>query len=80
MAISLFWGVSPHLACQKSSLMPVDADASGAPPPTAGAGSSADTTRLRMLALGDSYTIGQSVSEMDRYPEQLVKKLCTNEH
>ncbi len=39
-----------------------------------------DTTGLRMLALGDSYTIGQSVSEADRYPVQLVKKLCTNEH
>jgi lysophospholipase L1-like esterase len=85
MAISLFWGVSPHLACQKSSLMP---DASGspvlsgspAPDSTARAGSSADTTRLRMLALGDSYTIGQSVSEKDRYPQQLVQKLCTNEH
>ena len=33
-----------------------------------------------MLALGDSYTIGQSVSEADRYPELVVKKLCTNEH
>jgi len=40
----------------------------------------ADTTHLHMLALGDSYTIGQSVSEKDRYPQQLVKKLCTNEH
>lgn len=82
MAISLFWGVSPHLACQKSSLMPVDAATSGSPVPdsTARPGSSADTTRLRMLALGDSYTIGQSVAETDRYPQQLVQKLCTNEH
>jgi lysophospholipase L1-like esterase len=87
MAISLVWGVSPHLACQKSSLMAVDADVSGssvpagspAPDSTARAGSSADTTRLRMLSLGDSYTIGQSVSEADRYPQQLVTKLCTND-
>ncbi|HTI94204.1 MAG TPA: GDSL-type esterase/lipase family protein [Puia sp.] len=40
----------------------------------------ADTTRLFMLALGDSYTIGQSVAATDRYPQQLVKKLCSNEH
>jgi len=63
MAISLFWGVSPPVACQKSSLVV-----------------GADTARLRMLALGDSYTIGQSVSEADRYPEQVVQKLCTNNH
>lgn len=85
MAISLFWGVSPPMACQKSSLMALDADPatladSLASDSTARAASSADSTRLRMLALGDSYTIGQSVSETDRYPQQLVKKLCTNEH
>lgn len=62
-AASLFWGLSPNMACQKSSL----------PAP-------ADTTGLRMLALGDSYTIGQAVSEADRYPEQVVKKLCTDDH
>lgn len=82
MAISLFWGVSPHLACQKSSLMPEDAVPFVAPSPdsTARAGAPADSTGLRMLALGDSYTIGQSVSENDRYPEQVVKKLCAGAH
>lgn len=30
---------------------------------------------LRFLALGDSYTIGQSVEEEDRWPNQLAKKL-----
>ena len=30
---------------------------------------------LRFLALGDSYTIGESVSENDRWPNQLAKKL-----
>lgn len=30
------------------------------------------------LALGDSYTIGQSVLESDRFPEQLVNELAKN--
>jgi len=30
---------------------------------------------LRMLALGDSYTIGESVAVVDRYPVQLVTRL-----
>ena len=85
MAASLFWGVSPHVACQKSSLMAEDAAASGSradtsAPGAAAPGAGSDTARLHMLALGDSYTIGQSVSETERYPQQLVKKLCANEH
>jgi lysophospholipase L1-like esterase len=32
---------------------------------------------LKYLALGDSYTIGEGVDEMDRYPVQLVEKLNT---
>lgn len=31
--------------------------------------------RLRYLALGDSYTIGESVSPLERFPAQLVQKL-----
>lgn len=30
---------------------------------------------IRYLALGDSYTIGESVSEADRWPHQLVQQL-----
>lgn len=67
----LFLGGACPATCQKSSL-PVPAGTTGL--------RMLDTTGLRMLALGDSYTIGQSVSEADRYPVQLVKKLCTNEH
>jgi len=34
-----------------------------------------DSGRYRFLALGDSYTIGESVTEGDRWPEQLVRML-----
>ncbi len=34
--------------------------------------------RLKYLALGDSYTIGESVAEEMRFPVQLVKKLNDN--
>jgi len=34
-----------------------------------------DTTQLTYLALGDSYTIGQSVAESDRFPAQTVAAL-----
>ncbi len=33
------------------------------------------TTKLRYLALGDSYTIGESVDENERWPVQLAEKL-----
>lgn len=33
------------------------------------------THKLNYLALGDSYTIGESVTEGDRFPVQLVKRL-----
>ncbi|MCU0383268.1 MAG: SGNH/GDSL hydrolase family protein, partial [Cyclobacteriaceae bacterium] len=31
--------------------------------------------RVKMLALGDSYTIGQSVAESERWPVQFIKEL-----
>ncbi len=34
-----------------------------------------DTTTLRILSLGDSYTIGQSVAEAERWPVQLADTL-----
>src|SRR4051812_13065374 len=34
-----------------------------------------DTSVKSYLALGDSYTIGQSVSEADRFPNQVVQLL-----
>jgi len=39
--------------------------------------SSTDTSTKTYLALGDSYTIGQSVPEPDRYPNQTVQILRT---
>ena len=33
------------------------------------------TDRLRYVALGDSYTIGTSVSAAERWPDQLVARL-----
>lgn len=37
----------------------------------------AQTTTLSYLALGDSYTIGESVNESERWPNQLAKSLST---
>lgn len=34
-----------------------------------------DTSTKRLLALGDSYTIGQSVTETDRFPNQTIRLL-----
>jgi hypothetical protein len=36
-----------------------------------------DTSLIRYLALGDSYTIGQSVAEAERFPVQVVDLLST---
>lgn len=46
-------------------------------PPTATIPSVPISNTLNYLALGDSYTIGQSVCETCRYPEQLKKNLKT---
>jgi lysophospholipase L1-like esterase len=46
-----------------------------APPPTPVLGET-DMPVLRHLALGDSYTIGESVAESDRWPNQLARQLA----
>ena len=41
-------------------------------------GQNTETTPVRYLALGDSYTIGASVAPAERWPVQLVAKLRAN--
>ena len=45
------------------------------PTPTGDHGDGANSARPRMLSLGDSYTIGESVSSDDRWPVDLVGML-----
>ena len=45
------------------------------PPPAKPSPDTTGTARLRYVALGDSYTIGTSVLEAERWPNQLVGKL-----
>lgn len=52
--------------CSKESVTPMQSPGSPAPPPAP----EADTT-ISYLALGDSYTIGTSVEEDERWPYQL---------
>jgi lysophospholipase L1-like esterase len=42
----------------------------------AGCGDGGEDSRLRYVALGDSYTIGTSVNEADRWPNQLVGRVA----
>ena len=43
--------------------------------PASGAPGSGGAERIRYVALGDSYTIGTSVAERERWPDQLVARL-----
>jgi lysophospholipase L1-like esterase len=56
------------------SLVPAACSAGAAPSPTASPTPAAPATRY--VALGDSYTIGTSVSETERWPNQLVARLA----
>ncbi|MBS1566695.1 MAG: SGNH/GDSL hydrolase family protein [Bacteroidetes bacterium] len=61
------WGCAKNQAKGATTSLP--ADTVRATPP------STDTGMLRWLALGDSYTIGQSVAVQDRYPVQTAALL-----
>jgi acyl-CoA thioesterase-1 len=45
------------------------------PPSTAAVAPSDEEVRVRFVALGDSYTIGTSVTEAERWPNQLVDRI-----
>jgi lysophospholipase L1-like esterase len=59
-----------NIACSKASNSSYTM-----PPQTTGTDSTAPITSTKFLALGDSYTIGQSVAESDRFPAQTVAAL-----
>jgi lysophospholipase L1-like esterase len=58
-------------ACEKEDIVIADPPFLEASPDT----STTSTTAVRYLALGDSYTIGESVPESQRFPVQLADKL-----
>jgi lysophospholipase L1-like esterase len=63
----VFLAIAVLLSCSKSSSYSAVVPSVVTPPPTAAA--------KTYLALGDSYTIGQSVSESERFPAQTVARL-----
>ena len=67
---AIFFSLFLLLACGKKSEQAMVKNFS-IPAPTAGS----STTGLTYLALGDSYTIGESVQQMDSFPYQLVAQL-----
>jgi acyl-CoA thioesterase-1 len=69
LLVILFSIAQFFLSCTKANKM---SDTITNPPEVNTAG---DTTLQFLLALGDSYTIGQAVPEADRFPVQAVKDL-----
>lgn len=61
-----------HLNCKEEFVKP---STNPTPPVT---NIESDTNSFAYLALGDSYTIGQSVDEKDRFPVQLLDRLFPN--
>jgi lysophospholipase L1-like esterase len=68
--IIFIWGLTPELFSIKNSNDPAWATSSSA---MFTGNPRQDTSSFSYLALGDSYTIGQSVSIAERYPVQVVK-------
>ena len=76
VAVVFVWGILPQAACKKDS---GSLAAMGAPATTA-LQLPVDDSAWSYLALGDSYTIGQSVGVTDRYPVQAVEMLRASGH
>jgi lysophospholipase L1-like esterase len=65
----LSFAIFGMFSCNSSkSMLPDDSDTPMTENPT-------DKSQLTYLALGDSYTIGEGVSDAGRYPSQLITKL-----
>lgn len=65
------------LSCSSDDASPVTNPAPDPTPPTSEVPTTPIAQSINYLALGDSYTIGQSVCETCRYPEQLKARLKT---
>jgi lysophospholipase L1-like esterase len=78
VAVIFIWGLTPPVGCMKSSNV---AAVINAPPDNTLSPASPENDSVRSyLALGDSYTIGESVAEADRYPVQAVQMLRGTDH
>jgi len=62
-------------ACTKEKVLAIPSITNTASIDTSRGGNNSAKTDLSYLALGDSYTIGQSVAENDRFPAQTVELL-----
>gem|GEM_PF-558421 len=69
-AMGVFWALTQQLACVKNN-----GGLLASPP---GVFSFKGQDSLSYLALGDSYTIGESVADSDRYPARVVSNLQKN--
>ncbi|MCW3080503.1 MAG: lysophospholipase and related esterase [Segetibacter sp.] len=70
-AISLFLAIFACFACEKENMI-------NRSPANTTPHDSTGLTRLKYLALGDSYTIGQSVQESERFSAQTARQLASH--
>lgn len=63
------------ISCRKQTDIPPKDNRAATVSDTGAKNISMDTGKITYLALGDSYTIGESVSESERFPVQLVNLL-----
>ena len=77
VAVIIAWCVAPPVGCIKSSIV---AAAMSVPANNPASAAPANDSGWSYLALGDSYTIGESVDVSDRYPVQVVQLLRYSDH